>query len=229
VRALAWQARFLGILGRFDEAWAVTDIWLAEVEGMGDRLAIGSKAFMTGMLAEMNGNVERAVDEAAESIALLDAAGHRGLVSTLEGFRAVNLATLGRWDEVAEAVARSRETSHPDDLDSESFWRLGEARLLDNDRRHQEAIATAREAIDIIDRSDEILFQGNARMLLGELLARQGDTDGARGAFEEALALYRRKECMPAMERAEAQLASLSVRPISSSRGQPQSEEHPRS
>ncbi len=228
-RSLAWQARFLGILGRFDEAWAVADVWLEEVEGMGDRLAIGSKAFMTGMLAEMDGNLERAVDETAESIAMLDAAGHRGLVSTLEGFNAVNLAVLGRWDEAENAVARSRETSHPDDLDSESFWRLGEARLLDHDGRHQEAIAAAREAIEIIDRSDEILFQGNARMLLGELLARQGDTDGARGAFEEALALYRRKECVPAMGRAEAQLAALSVRPIRSSHGQPQSGEHPRS
>jgi hypothetical protein len=46
-------------------------------------------------------------------------------------------------------------------------------------------------------------------MALADMLERQGDTAGARDALEEALELYRAKEIVPSIARAEQRLAAL--------------------
>ena len=69
--------------------------------------------------------------------------------------------------------------------------------------------ALLREAIAIIDRSDETMFQANARMALAEMLESQGETVGARAVLREALELYRAKEVVPSIARAEQRLAAL--------------------
>ena len=69
--------------------------------------------------------------------------------------------------------------------------------------------ALLREAIAIIDRSDETMFQANARMALAEMLESQGDTASARDTLQEALALYRAKEIVPSITLAEQRLAVL--------------------
>jgi Flp pilus assembly protein TadD len=53
------------------------------------------------------------------------------------------------------------------------------------------------------------MFQANVRMALADLLEKQGDKAGARDALGEALELYRAKEIVPSIERAERRLAAL--------------------
>ena len=192
------RARSLGLLGRFDEADRKIAEWLALVDRLGDRMSLHTRGFTTAPMARMRGDNETAAAEAEWSSERLEEAGHRGLVATLEGFRGVVLAELGRgWDEAAEAAARSRELSHPDDLDSESFWRVAEAWVTAHRGELDGAVRLLRDAIEIIDRSDEILFQADARMALAGVLELRGDTGEARAAVGEALAQYRRKECVP--------------------------------
>lgn len=70
-------------------------------------------------------------------------------------------------------------------------------------------LALLREAIAIIDRTDETMFQANARMALADMLESQGDAAGARDALREALELYRAKQVVPSIAVAERRLTAL--------------------
>jgi ATP/maltotriose-dependent transcriptional regulator MalT len=179
------------------------------VEDLGDRYSLNSRAFTTATIADIEGDVETALSEVAWSIERLEAAGQRGLVSTLYGLQGIFLARVGRWDEVAESARRARDQSHPDDLDSEALWRWAEALVTAYRGDAEVGQALLREAIAIIDRSDETMFQANARVALAEMLESQGDTVSARAALQEALELYRAKEVVPSIARAEQRLAAL--------------------
>ena len=160
-------------------------------------------------MADIEGDVDTALSEVAWSIDRLEAAGQRGLVSTLYGLQGIFLARSGRWDEVAESVRAAREQSHPDDLDSEALWRWAEALVVAHRGDTEGGVALLREAIAVIDRSDETMFQANTRMALADMLESKGDLVGAQSAAREALALYRAKEIVPRIALAERRLTAL--------------------
>ena len=213
VRSRAWcfRARFFAMLGRFDEAHRDLADWLRSADELGDRYSLHSRAFTTATIAEMEGDLDTALDEVAWSLERLEADGQRGLVATLYGLQGIFLARIGRWDDAAESARRAREQSHPDDLDSESLWRWATAQVMAHTADPEGALALLREAIAIIDRSDETMFQANARMALADLLQRQGDTGAARTALSEALDLYRAKQIVPSIAFAEERLAAIGI------------------
>jgi tetratricopeptide (TPR) repeat protein len=208
-RAACFRARFLAMLGRSDEAHRDLAEWLRSAEELGDRYSLNARAFTTVTIADLEGDVDTALSELAWSIERLEAAGQRGLVSTLYGLQGTFLARAGRWDEAAEAARLGRERSHPDDLDSESLWRWAEALVTAHRGDADAGLALLREAIAIIDRTDERMFQANARMALADMLESQGDAAGARDALREALELYRAKEVVPSVALAERRLTAL--------------------
>ena len=207
-RVWCFQARFLAMLGRFDEAHRDLAKWLGAAEQLGDRYGLNARAFTTATIAEMEGDVDTALSELAWSIERLEEAGQRGLVATLYGLQGIFLGRVGRWDASAESARRGCELSHPDDLDSEALWRWAEALVTAYRGDTEVGQALLREAIALIDRSDETMFQANARMALAEMLESQGDTASARDVLQEALALYRAKEVVPSIARAEQRLAA---------------------
>ena len=208
-RVRPWQARLLGLLGRFEEADRAVADWRAEAEKLGQRMSMNARAFVTATLAELRGDLELAEAETAWSVEQLDEGGQRGLVATLAGFQSILLGRLGRWDEAAVVAAIAHEQSHPDDLDSEAFWRRAEAQVIAHRGDLEGAVAMQRQAIEVIDRSDELMFQANARTELAGLLERSGDLDGARAALGEALTRYRAKEVVPAAAAVDRRLAEL--------------------
>ena len=208
-RVVCFKARFLAMHGRSDEAHRDVAEWLRSAEELGDRYSLNSRAFTTAIIADIEGDVDTALSEVAWSIGRLEVEGQRGLVSTLYGLQAIFLAHVGRWDEAAASAARGREQSHPDDLDSEALWRWAEALVVAHHGDAEGGLALLREAIAVIDRSDETMFQANVRMALADSLERQGDAAGARTALEEALELYRAKEIVPSIALAEHRLTGL--------------------
>ena len=208
-RVVCFKARFLAMLARSDEAHRDVAEWLRSAEELGDRYSLNSRAFTTAVIADIEGDVDTALSEVAWSIGQLEAAGQRGLVSTLYGLQGIFLARVGRWDEAAASARCGREQSHPDDLDSEALWRWAEALVVAHRGQAEDGLALLREAIAIIDRSDEVMFQASARMALGDMLERNGDTAAARIALQEALDRYRAKQIVPSTALAERRLTAL--------------------
>ena len=108
-----------------------------------------------------------------------------GFLSTMASMLAEALYAQGRLDEAEAAVQRSREAATSDDFNAQAAWRAVQAKILARRGEHEEGERLAREAIEIIDRSDELSHQGDFRVGLAEVLQLAGRTrrvdSGARG------------------------------------------------
>jgi class 3 adenylate cyclase/tetratricopeptide (TPR) repeat protein len=151
-------------------------------------------------LAMSVGTVElRARDYAAAERILseawrgLEEAGERGFRSTVGAMLAEALARLGRLDE-AEAVADESERLASED-DATTMVGVRRARALVASARglHEEAIATATDAIRIADGTDYLEERADSYVVLGEALIAAGDGERAAQALREAIALAERK------------------------------------
>jgi tetratricopeptide (TPR) repeat protein len=103
------------------------------------------------------------------------------------------LYAQGRYEEAAEVARTSSELSAADDLAAQFHWRAVTAKLMAREGRFQEAEGMAREALEIIRRSEEVDSQGSALLDLGEVLHLGGKDAEAVAAIREAMELFDRK------------------------------------
>jgi tetratricopeptide (TPR) repeat protein len=114
----------------------------------------------------------------------------------------------------ADALSREAEVSAgPDDLSTQAIWRGVRARLLARRGANAEAEGLAREAVALLEPSDALTDQGDARLALAEVLRAAGRAPQAAAAAREALDLYRRKGAIVLADRARAALGR-SERPL---------------
>jgi tetratricopeptide (TPR) repeat protein len=134
--------------------------------------------------------------------------GERGLLATTAAMLAQALEAQGRDDE-AEAQCGVSEASAPhEDLVTHVVWRGVRARLLARAGRADAAEALAREALGLIERTDLLTHQGDARLDLAEVLRLAGRAGEADAAAQDALDLYERKGNLVSAARAHLRLAS---------------------
>ena len=136
-------------------------------------------------------------------------AGERGYLSTFAGDLANALAALGRVDEAEEWAGRSAELGGSDDLATQMLWRQARARVHALRGQPAEAERLAREAISLIETTDDAIFQPDAWVTLGEVLALGGKSREAEAALEEALGRYERKGNLVMADRTRHRLTEL--------------------
>ncbi|TML75242.1 MAG: tetratricopeptide repeat protein [Actinobacteria bacterium] len=74
---------------------------------------------------------------------------------------------------------------------------------------HAQAEQLARHAVEIIERTDGLNYQGDAWCDLAEILAAAGQTDKASDALAQALERYERKKNIPLAAHVRERLAAL--------------------
>ena len=144
----------------------------------------------------------RAADHAAEH-------GETAFLSAYALLRGRALCALGRYEEAEPLASQGRELAHEDDPIARSLWRQVAALVRAHRGDHAEAERLAREAVAFVQQTDSPTFQGDALYDLGEVLAAAGHHDAAATAFQEALALYERKQIVPLARRTRERLAAL--------------------
>lgn len=216
----AWALRpvagFYGFQGRFGEARELLAESRASLEELGRTLDVATLAFWTGPLELLADDPAAAERELAESCDWLEAAGEKGWFSTLAGFLAQALYDQGRLDEAEAAALRSREAASADDPDAQAQWRAVQAQILARRGEFEEAKRLAREAVESMDRTDQVGQQALMRMRLAETLELDDRRDDAAAAFEDALALFEQKGNEVLAERVRERLAKLSSSPSAS-------------
>jgi class 3 adenylate cyclase/tetratricopeptide (TPR) repeat protein len=209
----AWASRavvgFYGMEGRFEEARELAARASSVLEELGRPIDRHTLAFWISPLELLAGDPVAAEREAATACDGLEAAGETGFLSTMATLLAEALYAQGRLDEAEAAVARSREAATADDFNAQAAWRAGQAKILARRGEHEEAERLAREAIEIIDRSDELSHQGDFRVGLAEVLQLAGRTDESIPVLEEALERYEQKENRVAADTTRALIAEL--------------------
>src|SRR5438046_2746122 len=173
--ALRPLAGFYGMQGRFDEARELLARARAIHEELANPMDLRTLAgFWAGPLELLAGEAASAEDELRSACEFFQARGEQGLLSTLAAFLAQALYVQGRFDEAGRWVHVSRETATSDDYDAQATWRSVEAKLLAQRKEFDEAEAVAREAIDFINRSDELDNQAHVQLSLVEVYRLAG-------------------------------------------------------
>jgi len=144
-----------------------------------------------------------------EMSAAYDSIGEAGFNSTILALLANTLCDLQRYDEAEGLAARSRELSADDDFASQSSWRMAQARALADRGALEDALRLADEAVEICERTDYLVWQGDGHEVRGQVLEAAGRGEDAGAAFEEALARYEQKGNVVAAARIRAQLDGL--------------------
>jgi class 3 adenylate cyclase/tetratricopeptide (TPR) repeat protein len=179
------RAYLLATLCRFEEAWALAGPAI-------DRLneAADARALEWSMnLSALEGDYARAVDEGRR---LVDLMIERGMIAFRVNNGVLlgrNLCMLGLFDE---AVPHSDFAFDVDPHDG--LVQTLQARIRAARGEHDAAAELARRGVTRIEQTDMLTWQGDAWRDLGEVLLAGGDSSGAIGALEEALARYQRKQ-----------------------------------
>jgi tetratricopeptide (TPR) repeat protein len=205
-------AGYYGMLGRFDEGRELLARARAIHEELGSPIGLHTLAFWTPPLELLAGEPEAAELELRSACEFFQASGEQGLLSTLAGFLGEALYVQGRFDEARRWVDVSRETATSDDYDAQARWRSVEAKLLAQRKYYEEAEAVAREAIDVINRSDELDNQAHMQLALVEVLRLAGRDEEAIEALDDAIERFERKGNVVMIERSRALRDELAAR-----------------
>ncbi len=181
------RAYLLGVLGRSEEAWALALAAAERYEQSGDHRHY---AFLAD-LAALEGDYETAVSYGTLDVEAWKAAEHLAFAASYGAKLGRWLCLAGRPDEAEPLVDLARTV---EGQESEWLWRQVSARVLAHRGEHEEAVALAREAIGVLERTDGPTWQGDGYLDLADVLAAAGRTDEAVEAYEHALERYERKQ-----------------------------------
>ncbi len=203
-------SRLEAMRGNFEEARTLYRRSRATLQEFGWKLFAALTSLDSGAVELLAGDPVAAESELRRDFEALDAMGERNYIATTAAYLAFALILQGRYEEAETFVRFSEETAAQDDLTSQYLWRQFRARLLSHDGHHDEAIALAREAVELTDATEEVESQGNARLDLAHVLAEAGRRDEAKASLEEALDRFERKGVVVLVDDVHRRLAALS-------------------
>jgi tetratricopeptide (TPR) repeat protein len=155
------------------------------------------------------GDVDEAVRELRSGYAALEQMGEKALRSTI----AVNLAEAlfrqGRRDEAEHLAREGLELASSEDIATQIQGRAVRARLLAVNGMYEEADQTAREAVALAEKTDDLFTLGQTYMALAEVLPAAGRREEAIEALGAAADASERKCNMITAAKARTMIASL--------------------
>jgi tetratricopeptide (TPR) repeat protein len=206
--ALVARALLLAMLGRIDEAWAVT------LPAQERSRELGFPAWaVSAEIALVAGDYEAAAAYWRDTCEVQEASGDLPGLSSSASALARILCLLGRHDEAESLAQRGRELADPGDISAQAAWRQAEALVRSARGEHAEAERLAREAVDFLLRGDSPFAQGSVLCNLAQVLEAAGRRDDAVAAWRRALDCYERKEVIPLTRRVRERLAELEAAP----------------
>jgi class 3 adenylate cyclase/tetratricopeptide (TPR) repeat protein len=203
------RAGLLGMAGRFEEAHTAIDRSVALFEELGTPNAVVVSNQATAETLRLEGRLGEAERVLREMHEAYEAMGETGFNSTICALIALTLCDLGRYDEADSFAEKSRMLAAEDDFASQGLWRMARGRVLATSDAFEEALRLADEAVEIMEPTDYLVFQGDGLEVRGQVLLAAGRGDDARVAFEEALARYEQKGNVVSAARIRAQLDGL--------------------
>src|SRR5262249_12254213 len=109
-------------------------------------------------------------------------------------------------DEADRWCRTSEDAAAEDDLAAQIEWRAVRGKVMARRGAAEEAVALAREAVEIAQRTDFVTIHGDACVDLAETLELVGRSDEADAALHRALDLFERKGNLVSAERARSRL-----------------------
>ena len=194
--------------GEFEEARRVYTGAQAMLEELGRTLVGASTSLASCAVETLAGDLAAAERELRRDHLALTELGEKYLLSTVAGELARVLYAQGRYED---ADAMSHEAEHlaaEDDIASQTLWRSVRAKILGRRGRAAEAQRLAREAVELIGRTDAPLTKAATLVDFAEVLRISDQEEEADAALEQALALLDAKGSVAAAQGVRALTAS---------------------
>jgi ATP/maltotriose-dependent transcriptional regulator MalT len=122
---------------------------------------------------------------------------------------AQTLCAQGRFDEAFGLAEEAAEIAADDDLEAQAILRAVKAKVLVHRARVADATQLAREAIDLLATTDDVVARSEILLDLAEVECAAGNEELSADALRRALDLCRRKQMTVQTERVEAMLDAL--------------------
>jgi tetratricopeptide (TPR) repeat protein len=203
------QGAMQAMLGNFDEARSIHAALRSRFEELGMLSWLATSGQHRWATERLAGDPVAAEREARIGCELLDHMGEKGWLSTSSCQLALALVALGRDEEAEEWAERGRELGTADDAITQITWREAKALVLARRGDVPGAESLLREALGLVEQTDMLDEQGEARLYLADVLVLAGRTAEATDAVEQAVTLFERKGVLVMAERSRARLADL--------------------
>jgi tetratricopeptide (TPR) repeat protein len=195
--------------GRFDEARKEFDLSVRLAEDLGLNDMRESSEWIRATIERWAENLSEAEVALRRAYAHLRRMSDLGYLASLAPWLAEVLIRSSRFDEALSLIEESKRLAPRNDPHAQFSWRIVRALALSKIGRHREAIGLAREALRIVERTDDLLLTGEGLSILGEVLAFADARSEARAMLERARTLYERKGATALIDRTEAQLVNV--------------------
>jgi tetratricopeptide (TPR) repeat protein len=167
---------------------------------LGPMVAVAAQ--YAGLASLVAGDPEHAERELRTAGELLEELGERTVASTVAALRARALVELERYEEAERAALLGLGWADAGDVVSHAYARGALARALAARGQMSEALANARQAVELSSAHDALNQRGDALLDLALVLGAAADEQGASQAAAHALEVYRAKGNVVSAERA---------------------------
>jgi tetratricopeptide (TPR) repeat protein len=206
---LRHEAVLHAMQGHIDEARALHAAADDIVDDLGSAWLVASSVFGRWRLELLAGAPERAETSARASLELFQEMGATSQGSTAAALLASVLAERGQYEDAIRYADLAAAWAAPDDIASQVPQLAARARTLAARGELERAEATAREAVQLSKRSDDISQQGDALIHLAAVRERAGRAAEAATALRDAIVLYERKGDVVSATRTRTRLEGL--------------------
>jgi tetratricopeptide (TPR) repeat protein len=201
---LIWLGGLEAMRGRFDDARDLVDQAKQRYEQLG--LGVDNYLRLRGAIEMLAGAHELAEEALGEACTELQRHEQVQVLATRAAELADALCEQGRYEEAKTWIRVARESAGSDDLDAAFASHYAHAKVFARLGAIEEAERLAREALDLVVRTDALNRHGDSLLLLAEILHLQGQEDQALENIHCALRLYEQKGNLVSAERAKAML-----------------------
>ena len=163
----------------------------------------------SGPIEMLAGDPVAAEAELRRDYDALEEMGERNYISTVAARLAEAVYRQDRIEDADALAGVSREIAAEDDVLSQVVWRCVAGKVLARRGRIEDGEATCREAVRLIEVTDDLSTHADARVDLAEVLALAGREPDAGRELERAVELYRSKGNAIAAERAGRRARTL--------------------
>jgi len=158
-------------------------------------------------------NIEGAEALLRQGHEILECLGEKAWRAAVGARLAHNLAAQGRLDEARRLLLLSEESAVRDDVDAQVWIRLARAQLLSNERDDLAAEAPMREAVSLLEATDNLDMHAESLIMLAAILGSAGRSDEGKSAADEARRLAERRGNVVIARRGQELANELATRP----------------
>jgi ATP/maltotriose-dependent transcriptional regulator MalT len=195
--------------GEFDRARELYRATRPMLEDYGAVVLAAWTGLTSGRVELLAGDVDAAAADLQRDYGQLLALGELFFRPSVAVMLAQALFEQDKLDEAYELTEAAAAIAGEDDLECQAILRSVKAKILVRRGREQEATDLAREALTLLEPTDEIVGRVEVLLDLADVHRVAGDPNASAEALSAALALCRKKQMTVQTERLEAMLEAL--------------------